>query len=94
MHTLSLGDRETATAHWEQSLAYAQAIEPESPADITPDASFSVLLGHGYLAIGRADSATLAAVLAAFHEQCKDSNRKEDAELGISQLELVAARYP
>jgi hypothetical protein len=93
MHALSLGDQALACDHWEKSLAFAQEIELESPREISPAASFSVLVGHGYLAIGRADSATLDAVLAAFREQLSDEASKADAEMGINQLELVAKRY-
>lgn len=93
MHALSLGDRSGARVHWQKSLDYAKAIEPEAPNDISPAASFSVLVGYGYLAIADADSAILDAVLAAFREQLADAEKKEDAEIGISQLEPVARRY-
>ena len=93
MHALSLGDRDGAREHWAKSLDYAKAIEPDSPTDIGPNTSFSVLIGQGYLAIANADSATLNAVLAAFREQLHDPDKQEDAEIGISQLELVSVRY-
>lgn len=92
MHELSLGDARSAVASFARSLVYAEK-ESDSESD------FGVVLGRGYLGIARrihGDPSGLDAfrdALRIFANQLLDEKHKEDARLGIDQLETVKSRY-
>lgn len=98
MHLLSLGRAEEALNALSISLDYAvKAAEGQNkPTQLQKEAPFGVILGHGYvalahMALGRSDAEDyLGQALAAFEGMKKISDdAKADAELGISQLNIV-----
>jgi hypothetical protein len=103
MHRLSMGDGEGGKADFGESLRYAEqdAAEDKLPSALSPEAGFSVILAHGYLAIAEivcgdegADEHYQAALDCFKQQQAGDDAEKaEDAAFGITQLEYVWKRY-
>jgi len=103
MHRLSLGELEDAHADFTESLRYAEqaAQQNNQPSHLSPEADFSVILGHGYQALAEilleqaGAEEHYEAALDCFLQQKagSDPEKAEDADYGIQQLETVRRKY-
>lgn len=101
MHQLSLGNREGAIESWTTSLEYAikDAEAAGQATSVAAEGSFGVILGAGYLALARwiggqeSGKAQYEEAIAAFTAQLGNAETKDEAQLGIGQLEKVKERY-
>jgi hypothetical protein len=102
MHLLSLGEIASALESFAISLRFSETFSEENgePSSLTPDASFHVLLGNGYLGLAEAMSGTEWGLpryeqsIAAFTQQVQTHpDRREDAEFGIAQLQYVRSKF-
>lgn len=98
IHLFSLGKLEEAENDFELSLKYAieDAKSQSQPSDISKNASFSVLLGYGYLALAQIARGQKQAqkifdqVMVSFEEmKAISEDAKADAEIGLDQLNYV-----
>ncbi len=102
MHLLSLGNFEEARATFATALRLSEEFAAASgnPTDATPEADFSILLGHGYLGIaeslagGDEGSRRYDRAIETFTTQAERfPDRREDAEFGIAQLRCVHSKF-
>ena len=101
MHELSLGETGKAVESWAESYRYAQqdAEKNDKTTQVTKDAPFGIILGHGYLGLARwinsekEGRAQYDEAIGTFKAQTEDEATKGDAEFGISQLEKVKQNY-
>ena len=97
MHQLSLGNREDAIESWTTSLQFAikDAESIGQPTSVTAGAPFGVILSAGYLSLARwiggqeSGKAQYEEAIAAFTSQLGNAETKDQAQLGIGQLEKV-----
>ena len=102
-HRCGLSDWKGACEAYEKSLEAAQidAQENSTPATVSPESSFSINIANGWLEFARwrgGDETSydrFLEVIAAFRSQIdQNSNAREDALIGIQQLETAASRLP
>ncbi len=101
IHELSLGEIDKAVRSWDKSYEYARtdAEKQEKTSQVTKEAPFGVILGHGYLGLARwingedEGKAQYEQAINTFNAQTEDEAMKGDAEFGISQLEKVRHKY-
>lgn len=98
MHQLSLGDLPESLETFARSLRLAEefAASEGAPTTLSPEASFHILLGHGYLGIAewlggnQEGRARYDRAIEAFTAQAATfAEKREDAEFGIAQLQHV-----
>jgi hypothetical protein len=101
MHELSLGDGPAAEASWQASLSHAveDAKEEGQVSEVAPEGAYGVVLCSGLLGLaewsrGSSDGrARYEAAADAFRAQLDVEDRRDDAQLGLDQLEAVHERY-
>lgn len=102
-HRCGLSDWTGACEAYEKSLEAAQvdAQENSSPTNVSPESSFSINIANGWLEFARwrgGDETSynrFLEVIAAFRHQIdQKSESREDALIGIQQLETAALRLP
>lgn len=101
IHLLPLGDVEGTIQSWTKAREHAvSAAEANGkPASPGPDGTFLVNLTSGYLGLARwiagEEEGRLAyeLAIAAFRAQADDSDTKEDAVLGLGQLEKTRRQH-
>jgi hypothetical protein len=101
IHQLALGDGAAAAESMAKSLDYAkQASQADGGAtEVSSAADFSILLGAGYFGLARwaagdaKGKAQYEEAIALFKAQLDDAEKKDDAEFGIAQLEIVKAKF-
>jgi len=101
MHEISLGKYQESVASFTKSLAFAKqdATAGELPATVSAEGTYSVVVGAGYLGLARllagdeAGQVQYDEAIAAFTAQLEIEDKKDDAQFGIDQLEVVKAKY-
>lgn len=101
MHLLSLTEFPSAVESFNESLDFAvkAAAEASRPTTVSPRGDFAVILGAGYLGLARTlagdptGNTLYVEAVTAFGAQLEDSEKKDDAEFGISQLETVRGSF-
>lgn len=101
MHELSLGDAPGSEASWAASLGHAvdDAKEEGQVSEVGPEGAYGVVLSSGLLGLaewsrGSSDGrARYEAAAEAFRAQLGADDRRDDAQLGLDQLETVHERY-
>lgn len=102
MHEISLGRADDAVASLRQALDYGKqtAIDNDASPAIDATGGFMPLINAGYLGIAARlagdtgeEAKLLELAVAGFTAQLDDEERKDDAQFGIDQLEVVASRY-
>jgi len=101
IHQLALGDSASAAESMAKSLDYAkQASQADGGTTaISSAADFSILLGAGYYGLARwaagdaKGKAQYEEAIALFKAQLDDAEKKDDAEFGIAQLEVVREKF-
>ena len=101
IHQLALGDVQAAIRSWTAALESAEAAAENEgePTEIGPAAAFAVILNSGYLGLARWASGDEAgkrqydAALEAFNTMSKNTEKADNAKLGIGQLEKTREQH-
>jgi hypothetical protein len=101
MHQLSLGDTGSAVESFHTGLEFSrQAAEDAGQSrEVNADGEFGVILATGYLGLAGMSAglawgkARYAEAQAAFTGQLEQTEKKEDAQFGLEQLQVVWKRY-
>jgi len=101
MHQLSLGDVDGAVENFRTGLEFSLHVAESSghSRDVTADGDFGVILATGYLGLAGMHAGypwgkeKYSAAIAAFTSQLDDQEKKEDAQFGLAQLQVVERRY-
>ncbi len=101
IHQLALGDAQAAIRSWTAALEFAEAAAENGgeSTNIGPDGTFAVILNSGYLGLARWTSgdetgkSEYEAAIEAFRQQLEDTEKAEDAKLGIGQLEKTREQH-
>lgn len=101
IHQLALGDSAAAAESMAKSLDYAKQASAADggTTEVSAAADFSIILGAAYLGLARwaagdaKGKVQYEEAITLFKAQLDDAEKKDDAEFGIAQLEIVKAKF-